>query len=253
MSKPSNKLTPFWRELLEKPWSEFNEMERDLSHSSSQAVVLSLVRACQKGKLPAIREGLDRIDGKLVTKVELEYPKFYFLYPYAELREHTSEEDTQTTSLPEVITPETTSKEEDEANKYSLRYALNRMSEKPRELVRMILDSAIDVDTAASYKGVTPERNPKVKAVIVASLLDMAHKGSMSAAFEVLDQIDGKVAEKIQLLGEPVYITRMDAIAPAGAEKNKEGVWQLVADNTTNTWTTSLRRENGDDKRRFGK
>jgi hypothetical protein len=70
--------------------------------------------------------------------------------------------------------------------------------------------------------------------------MKLVHDGRISAVFEVFDQIDGKVADKIKILGNDVFITRFDQIAPAGAEKNDDGVYQLAADDMTNIWATRL-------------
>lgn len=250
----SKRLTPLLKDLLEKSWSEFVEMENDLSHTSSQAVVFSLIRACQERKLPAIRESLDRIDGKIAVQIEVEYPKFYYIYPSATSVEKspTIPEKADSTE-DEKPNNKSTQEERDSENTHSLRYTLNRMSEEPRALVKMVLEGAKEVDVAMAYKGDIPQQDPKVKAVIVAGLLDLAHKGNMAAAFEILDQIDGKVAEKVKLLGEDMYIIRHDAIAPAGAYKNKEGVYVLEAENTTSSWAAALERSHNSEQRRFGK
>lgn len=236
------KLTPFFKETIEMRWSEFVAAETGLSFTSSQGVVYSLIRACAKGKLPAIKESLNRIDGKVATEVEVEYPKFYFLFPYA-----TSVAGLPpggkvmpTLTLPEPGGEPTT---EDLPLTNSLRDTLSRMGDQPRSLVDTILDAAKEIDTIASYKGQMPESDPLVKSVIVAGLLKMAHKGKLGAIFEILDQIDGKVVDKIKLLGGDAYLIRCDEVAPIGAVRNAEGIYQITADNTTNSWAVALERK----------
>lgn len=234
----SKKLTTFLRDMLNEKWSTFVAMEADETHTSSEGVVFSLVRACQKGNLQAIKEALDRIDGKVAIEIEIDYPKFYFLYPYA-----TSAHELPAGEASEEETPPPTpaqAAEQDEKGKHSLNYLLAKMSDQPRALVTIVLEAAKQVDLAASYKGQVPEQDPLVKSVIIAGLLQLAHKGQMSAAFEVLDQLDGKVAEKIKPLGTDVYIRKPDTIAPAGAVKNEDGVYQIVAENTTSAWAIQL-------------
>jgi hypothetical protein len=82
-----------------------------------------------------------------------------------------------------------------------------------------------------------------VKSVIVAGLLKMAHNGSLSAIFEVFDNLDGKLVDKIRVLGDDVFLTSYDTIAPWGAVKNEEGVFVLEAENTSSSWTVSLKRK----------
>jgi hypothetical protein len=121
------------------------------------------------------------------------------------------------------------------------------MSDEPKGLVKAILAAAKEVDQRAEYAGeVDPTNDPLVKSVIVAGLLKMAHDGNLGAIFEVFDNMDGKLVDKIKILGEDVYLTSYDTIAPRGAKKNKDGVYQMEANNTTDSWTVSLgRRQNG--------
>lgn len=242
----TQKLTPFLKEVLERRWSEFATMERDLTkYTSNQAVVFSLVRACAKGKMPAIKEALDRIDGRVAMEIEVEYPKFFFLYPLA-----------KTVALPEAPTHDVAIEsgvvealpepepEPDEGLPASLRITLDRMAGEPRALVKIILEAAIAIDASIINGDKFDAANdPLVKSVVIAGLLNMAHKGDLKAIFEVLDQIDGKVADKIKVLGEDVYINVYSEVAPAGAEKNANGVYQLTANNTTDKWAASLERQ----------
>jgi hypothetical protein len=91
-----------------------------------------------------------------------------------------------------------------------------------------------------------PLTDPLVKSVIVAGLLKLAHDGNLGAIFEVFDNIDGKLVDVIRILGEDVYLTSYDTIAPAGAKK-VDGVYQMEADNTTSKWAISLGKKGGED------
>lgn len=245
-----NKLTPFFKETIEKRWSEFCKMEQEESHTSAEAVVFSIIRACVNGKLPAIKESLNRIDGKLEEQIDVIYPKFYISYPYAEVRETTVKvggKDKQIVSVTGVNEPK---KDKQSVNAPlvtgSLRDTLSRMSEQPRNLVTAILAAAQDVEARHGYAGeVDPVNDPLVKSVIVAGLLKMAHNGNLGAIFEVFDNIDGKLVDVIRILGEDVYLTSYDTIAPAGATK-VDGVYQMEADNTTSKWAISLGKKGGD-------
>lgn len=249
------KLTPFFKEVIEKRWSEFVKMENDGdSHTSAQAVVFAIVRACAKGKLPAIRESLNRIDGKLQEQIEVEYPKFYIQYPYAKAlasganREQIVSE--QGSSSTEIVKASEENREQPDLEAPlvtgSLRDTLNRMADAPKALVEKILQAAEDVDTREGYSSDTdPINDPLVKSVIVAGLLKMAHNGSLSAIFEVFDNLDGKLVDKIKVMGDDVYVTRYDELAPPGATKNADGIYEIEADNTTSSWAISLERRGG--------
>ena len=236
-----NKLTPFFREVIELRWSDFVQMETDETYTSAQAVVLAIVRACYRGRLPAIKESLARIDGKVHEEIEVEYPKFYILFPYAKSVEGGDPSE-------EVVEGELMMPEAEAAAPPlitgSLRSTLERLSDAPRFTVKKILDAADKVDAAATYAGTPPADDPLVKSVICAGLMKMAHNGNLGAIFEVFDQIDGKLAEKIKLIGDDVYITRYDEIAPKGARKDEDGVYRLEADNTTSSWAVSLKNLN---------
>jgi hypothetical protein len=251
-----NKLTPFFKKVIEVRWSEFCKMEQEESHTSAEAVVFSIIRACVEAKLPAIKESLNRIDGKLEEQIEVIYPKFYITYPYATAIAGPANKvalEDGVLQIPEGDGFMTigTDPEQPTASAPlitgSLRDTLTRMSEQPRNLVTAILAAAKDVEQRAAYAGeVDPVSDPLVKSVIVAGLLKMAHNGNLGAIFEVFDNIDGKLVDTIRILGEDVYLTSYDSIAPSGATK-VDGVYRVEADNTTSKWAISLGKKGGDD------
>ena len=251
-----NKLTPFFKEIIEVRWGEYVKMEKAEEHTSAQGVVFAIIRACAEGKLPAIKESLNRIDGKLEEQIDVIYPKFYIQYPYATSR--LKSDGTKVIDIPNVL--ETTDGPPFAPGEEgyqplvtgSLRDTLNRMSDAPRNLVTAILAAAKEVELREGYAGdVDPANDPLVKSVIVAGLLKMAHNGNLGAIFEVFDNLDGKLVDVIRILGEDVYLTSYDLIAPQGAKKVK-GVYQMEADNTSSKWAISLGKkggDNGSDKR----
>src|SRR5690606_6566801 len=101
---------------------------------------------------------------------------------------------------------------EEELPSGQLRPVLDKMLDSPKSIVTDILASADLVD-----KGHYTAGNPMVKSVMVAGMMKLVQDGKMSAVFEVFEQIDGKVAEKLKVLGNDVYVTKFDQIAPAGA------------------------------------
>lgn len=254
-------LTEGLRGVVELYWSEFYAMEQSPDIDNFESIICALVRACRKGDLRAIQAAFDRLDGKVAVEIEPEYPKFYLLFPYAttvaddpaiiELGADgvVKVEDGVMTvpkgdgiiELPGApIEMDELAWAEDETAVGSVRAMLDKLLKSPKSTVAKILLTADRVQVGNLTGG-----NPKVKSVIAAGLMKLVHDGKMSAVFEVLEQIDGKVADKVKILGDDVYLTRYDTIAPAGAVKNKDGVYQLVEDNITGTWAAKLAIEGG--------
>lgn len=246
-----NSLTDGFRDLIDKRWSEFRAIETDESGDNFESIITSLARACQKGNLRAIQVGLDRLDGKVAMEIEVEYPKFYVRYPNAK---SVAVSETDTYKLPESTEGEPLgtyvikasaadldelAAESQELPTGSLRVVLEKMLHSPKQLVTDILETAKLVDDGDTSMG-----DPYVKSVIVAGLMQLVHKGKLNAVFEVFDQIDGKVADKIKVLGGDVYLNRYDEAAPAGAVKNADGIYEISAENTTNQWAARLEANN---------
>lgn len=259
----SGRLTEGFREIIEMRWGDFVEMEQSLDATNFDSIITSIVRACRKGKLRAIQAALDRLDGKIAAELEVEYPKFYFVYPYAKKRADdpsiieadengdikgvldgvtlTGANKVEIIDLPGAPADvEELAHTEEELPTGSLRAVLEKMLHSPKSIVVEILASADRVDSGDFSGG-----NPKVKSVIVAGLMKLVHEASLSAVFEVFDQIDGKVADKVKILGNDVYIKRFDLVAPADAVKNEDGVYQLVANNMTDAWAAKLEQGKG--------
>lgn len=274
----AGKLTEGFREIIDLKWTDFVEREQSLDATNFDAVITSLIRACAKGNLRAIQTALDRLDGKIATEIEVEYPKFYTLYPraektvddpaifdYDESAEKTEKEyRLETAGDPwrqEYLTPETEAiiargkdidvvisgapadleemeAQEEDMPTGSLRATLERMLESPKDIVTEIIAAAKSIDNGEVYG------NPSVKGVVAAGLMKMVHDGKLSAVMEVFDQIDGKVADTYKVLGDDVYMTNYAMIAPAGAVKNENGVYQIEAENTTNSWVARLEQDN---------
>lgn len=267
----SGKLTDGFREIIELRWDEFVAMEQSLDATNFDSVITGIVRACKKGNLRAIQVALDRLDGKIASELEVEMPKFYTLYPYAtktvddpKIIDEASIVDLD--SLKGITFPETKSGtvtrastpvgenkftdivgspasiEEQEATEEelptgSLRAVLEKMMDSPKSIVDEILVAADEIDSGGYSSG-----NPMVKSVIVAGLMQLVHKGRISAVFEVFDQIDGKVADKLKVLGGDVYVTRFDTIAPSNAVKNDKGIYQVEATVMTDVWGSRLQQ-----------
>lgn len=243
----AGKLTEGFRELMELRWSEFIVREANDDGTNFDTIITALVRAASKGNMRAIQTALDRLDGKIAMEIDVEYPKFYTIYPNARIAaDDDSIIDESVLSLPSPPPIDTyklrqlvgDSTVEDELPTGSLRAVLDRMLHAKKKIPLVILQSAEYIEQQQPA-----EMDPLVKSVIVAGLMKLVHDGKMSAVFEVLEQIDGKVADKLKVLGNDVYMKRFDEIAPAGAVKNEQGIYQIEADNVTNSWVLRLEKE----------
>lgn len=247
--KHDNRLGNFLRDVSNWQWLEFVKAEHDNSYTSNEAIIFALVRACAMRNLQAIKATTNRLDGKLATPLKIEYPKVFYLFPNAKLPEGNG--ILQTIDGPPfapgedsaiaIIEPEEIP-EEDLAT-LSIRQTVAKMADYPRELPEAICQSALEIEMFYRNQGPMPVDNPAVKSVVAAHLLVMAGKGSMDALNEVFDQIDGKLAETFQVLGEDLYITSYGSTVPEGAYLNADGVVETEAKIVENMWANRLGRE----------
>lgn len=252
----SKRLTELFREVIELRWSELVAMENSFDSTNFESIVIALVRACKNGNLRAIQTALDRLDGKIATEIEVEMPKFYYLYPRATMAADDPniiemgepgvvkyENGVMTVPVDDGIISlsgapadmDELESVEEELPTGSLRAVLEKLLDSPKVMVGKILVSADAVDKHDLHLG-----DPKVKSVIIAGLMRLVHNDRIGAVFEIFDQIDGKVADKFKMLGNDMYMKRFDLIAPAGAVKNDDGIYQIEAPNVTNMWSLKL-------------
>lgn len=244
--KPKGKLGDFLRDVSNWSWEEFWRAERDKTYTSNEAIVFTLLRACAGEDLRAIRLSLNRMDGKLKTPVVIETPKIYFTYPFATaidggtvVNDHglLSAPEADGTISTEVEQPEPT---ENDLPSMSLRETLTKMSDYTRDTPEALVEMALRTEQWLQGNGPKPNNIPRVKSVVAAHLLVMAQKKNIDAIAEVFDSIDGKLAETIQVIGEDIYLTSYSTIAPEGAIKNKDGVYQMEAAQAQNVWASKL-------------
>jgi hypothetical protein len=260
MSSRNDKLAEFLREVSNWYWLDFVKAEHDTSYTTNQAMIFGLIRACAMRKMAAIRLSLNRLDGKLKTPVRIEYPKAYYIYPNATLPPPTVTNDhgallappadghTTTGPSPPAITgellpapaPPPADAPERDLPSMSLRETLQEMSDYPRELPQQIVDLALQVEQAFRGQIRMPDEVPRVKSVVAAHLLIMAQDRNIDALTEVFDQIDGKLVETIQVIGEDIYITMYSNTAPPDAYLNENGVLQVEATAVQQLWTNKL-------------
>lgn len=263
--KNDKKMGMFLREVCNMQWDEFVRAENDESYTSNQAIIFGLIRACTMQKMPAIVMSLNRLDGKLKTPVEIEYPKIFYIYPNAKVAAGDTvqavgaqqfakvTDDPKTVNEVELISvaessmevlpppePEAEPEDPNDLPSMSLRETVDKMSDYPRDLPRQIIENALVVEQALNSQSRIPDENPRVKSVVAAHLLTMAANRNLVAINEVFDQIDGKLTETIQVLGEDIYITNYSSIAPEGAVLNDKGIFVLQAMTAQNMWAERL-------------
>lgn len=236
----AGKLTDYLAEVVEMKWLDFVKLERGEDYTAYEGVILGIIRSITKGSRSAIGQALDRLDGKVAENVEISYPKFRFKFVNATVvasgGEIISSSAFDSPSLPAPVEAPVQEQELGAAGLPSgeLRPALDKMLTEPISVVRAIISASKYIDET----GMTDRGNPSVKGVIVAHLVNYAisHKHSMGYASEILDQIDGKVATKINFMGGDVDIVRYDEIAPAGSYLDDNGVWCLDLPMVNNVW-----------------
>lgn len=253
----SGKLGDFLREVSNWRWDDFWRAERDSTYTSNESIIFALIRNCAMENLAAIKLTLNRLDGKLKTPIRIETPKVYYLFPNAKLAamppgksaRHELVGDKSDAAAPnETVSGEvipTESPPEPEVNELpslSLRQTLTKMSDYPRNVPKDLAYRAERVEEALREKIPIPAeiQVPMVKSVVAAHLLIMAQARNIEALTEVFDQIDGKLAETIQIIGEDIYITSYATTAPVEAVLNDDGVLQVAAEQSQAMWAAKL-------------
>ena len=216
-------------------WSEFVKIEHDENATSDDAMICGLIRACADGDMRSIKTAFARSDGEVEIPVHIKTPKFYVRYINAKEVEKGTEE---IGVGKEKVEQE--KKEEYDIATAKLRETLNEMRKAPKKLVEVVLGMRTRVDDDFK-KGVAlpkEESVPMVKSVISANLLHLAGYGNSAAVTEVFNQIDGKLAKTITLLGgEDVYVDdHMTEIAPAGSTKDESGYYVFENKAMTTLW-----------------
>lgn len=261
----SEQLGDFLKDVSNWGWDEFVKAEKDNSYTSNEAIIFGLIRSCAMQDLRAIKIAINRLDGKLKTPLKIETPKIYYLYPNAEGSVPPDAGIAQITDDPHTVNevkaivagelipkreaPEPEVEIPDEADLPSLtfRETLSKMADFPRELPEAIIEFSALTEQWVRHPGRNdaPDEIPKVKSVVAAHLLILAQKRNIDALTEVFDQIDGKLAEVLQILGEDIYITDYGATAPAGAYLNKDGIYEISADRAQDMWAQKLAQKAG--------
>lgn len=246
-SNDRGKLGGFLNEVINWDWREFVKNEKDPKFSGFQASVLALVRTASEGKLGAIKMAIDRVDGKVETPVRVIYPKIYYRYPFATSVALPTGDDVAlalTDPNPDPLPEPPEAEPEDEpAAVLSLRATLKKMADAPRQVPLLIHQAKkkIEKEPEEADGEAIEDKAPMVKSVIAANLLMLANeKQSFEAITEVFDQIDGKLVETIRILGDDIHLSQYSLIAPYGAEKNADGVYEMIEPQVTDVWKEKL-------------
>ena len=235
------KLGNFLREVSGWGWDEFIRAENNNSYTSNEAIIFALIRSCVMEKMDAIKISLNRLDGKLVTPIKIVYPKVFYLFPNAKVDDSHKVGEPTGSSTSTIVEVAEVEEPEVDLPAMGLRQTLSKMADYPRELPQKILELALQAEISVKGQGKMPKEIPKVKSVVAAHLLDMAHHRNLSAIEEVFDQLDGKLAETLQIIGSDIYITDYSLEAPSGAYVNKSGILQLEAPQVQDMWTQKLK------------
>jgi len=236
----TEKLGSFLKEVSNWTWDEFVKAEKDKSYTSNEAMIFALIRSCAMQKMDAIKMSLNRLDGKLKTPIKIETPSVYFLYPNASEVIDITPEKPQLPAGELITAPPPEEPTDYDLPSMSLRETLTAMANAPREIPEAVVALAEHVEMWLRKQAQDPGEYPMVKSVVAAHLLILAQKRDIGALTEVFDQIDGKLAETIQLIGDDIYITSYATIAPEGAKPNANGIMQIEATQSQNMWATKL-------------
>lgn len=206
-----------FEEIIHMPWSEFIALEKDKNSSVDDSVLCSLVRICaDTDDINATKLAFDRIEGVQAVPIDIKVPKFYVRYINATEAEPAPKEIEEPKEEKSTYDPATS----------KLRDTLREMRKLPQDIIKVVLSYKKAVE-----EGKQADRDPVVKSVIVANLLKNVKKGRFRAVELVFDQVDGKLAKTIELIGgqDVVVDDPIPTIAPAGAFKDDNGYY--IAEN----------------------
>lgn len=225
-----------FEELIHMEWGEFCELEKSKAANVDEVVLCSLIRSCaDTDDIASIKMAFDRLDGPQETPIKIKVPKFYIRYVKAKELEPGSKQ----IEAPEGI-------QKDEPSKYDpatakLRETLKEMRSMPRDVIRVVRLYKKRIE-----KGTPVDHQPMVKSVIVANLLKHVSKGRFRAIELVFDQVDGKLAKTIELLGgHDVYINDyITTTAPSDAIKDADGYYIAENKMMTAQWLRGFAQNN---------
>jgi len=227
-------------DMAEWRWQDFCiALEESHDYTEYEDTLFEIIRSITNPKtsLASIRRAIDRVDGKQPDNIKVEYPKFFMQYPNAKNINATKGKNAiaASTAPPEVKVPAP------EMATAGIRGAIRVISSKPKGTALEMLTFAKQImDEPRGVYGY----DLKVKGVIAAALIVLS-KTKQGAMDELLDQLDGKVSVTYKLLGDDVYMTNYDEVAPAGGYLDADGVYTVESSNITDTWALKLGQGDG--------
>lgn len=238
-------LAKFLGEVAQWKWDDFVRAEEDMTYSTTESIIFALIRACANENLNAIKTSFNRLDGKVLTPVQIIMPKVYYIFPNAKkaLQLEVVEDDTDTNAgakngtvvlNPKELAPVTGSPTK------GFRDTMELMADHARDTPKKIIEAAEQVEKHLKNQGRAPRQIPRVQSVVAAHVLKMAQDLNLDAINEVFDQLDGKLVETIKVVGEDMYIVNYSEVAPVGARLNDDGVYQIEAPQAEKLWQSKL-------------
>ena len=178
--------------------------------TNEQHVIHALLRsiASINGSLRSIKTAIERVDGKVEQPVEIRVPQINHLFPHAKKKG-------------DWVMP---IKSEIKSDKGKVIREANQLPSKSiRRQIRELRDKSFStVKTVVE----SPDEFP-IKLVIACALYYLAVQfNDIASIDEILDQLDGKVADVIEIYGEDIEIQHYNLEAPANAKKIN-GQWQI--------------------------
>lgn len=229
-------LTDRFNEIIHWTWDKFWELEHDPNASNVDAMICAFIRAMSEGDKKSIKHGFARSDGEVEIPIEFKVPKFYVRYLVAKGVEGGSAKTQK-----QIAVPEEEISEYDVATA-KLRDTLQEMKKAPKGVVRLLLAARKQIDHAMLEEEKLPDHVPLVKSIICANFLHIAQSGDSEAIKDVFEQLDGRLAKTITILGgHDVYLDDYSTEkAPKGAIKDKDGVWVAENEAMANLWISRI-------------
>lgn len=232
-------MNAFMSEIIHWTWSDMLELKNNPKTAIIYNTVISLVRVCAEGKIPALRMFFDRIDGRVEQPINIIRPKIYLRYPNAtngeELQNYLDLHGNQDPTAKKAKKSQQRSKKKLDIESLGLSDTLRAMMKAPIDLPAKIIETRMLVDKAVE-RGEIPQYSPYVKVVLCAALIKNANLESNYEALQMLfERIEGKIEETIKVIGEDMFIDQYDDIAPKGSVLI-DGQWCFEDGNITNQW-----------------
>lgn len=178
--------------------------------TNEQQVIHALLRSISSlnGSLRSIKTAIERVDGKVEQPVEIRIPQINHLFPYAK-----KQGDWIMPIKSEIKSDKgKVIREANQLPSKSIRRQIRELRDKPFNIVKTVVESPNDFP---------------IKLVIACSLYYLAIEfNDIASIDEILDQLDGKVADVIEIYGEDIEIQHYNVEAPANAKKIN-GQWQI--------------------------